>query len=67
MKASRIREQTDEELRTLHDELTRELLELKVKGAIGEGGENPMRRRLVRRDLARLKTVMTERGNQIHG
>ena len=66
MKASKIREQTDDELRTLYQELSREKLELRVNTSVGDASEQPVRRRLIRRDLARILTVAKERGVSIH-
>jgi len=62
MKAASVREQTDEELKQLLAEMTRELFELKGKKGIGDASGQPLRVRTLRRDLARLKTVMRERG-----
>lgn len=67
MKASKLREQTGEELQTLYRELSRELLDLKVKGSVGEASRQPVRRRLLKRDMARILTIMKERGVTIHG
>ena len=61
MKASSVREQTDEELKQLLADLTRELFELKGKKGVGDASGQPLRMRTLRRDLARLKTVLRER------
>ena len=61
MKASLLREQTDEELEQLLRESIREVYDLKVKKGIGDGSVQPLRIRTERRELARLKTVMRER------
>ena len=61
MKAGLLREQTDEELEQLFREQTREVLDLKAKKGIGDGSVQPLKIRMARRDLARLKTVMRER------
>jgi len=62
MKASKLREQSPEELRQLHADTIREILEFKAKKGIGDSSEQPLRVRTLRRDLARVKTVMKERG-----
>ena len=67
MKAASIREHTDEELRQLCDELTRESFEFKARKGIGDSSEHPLKIRTMRRDLARFKTVMRERGIRDHG
>jgi large subunit ribosomal protein L29 len=61
MKAVNLREQTDEELRQLGRDTEKELHELRVKRSVAEAAEPPMRLRLLRRDLARIKTVLRER------
>ena len=61
MKASILREQTDEELRQLHDDTRNDLIESKVKQGWGDGAEQPLKIRTLRRDLARINTVVTER------
>ena len=64
MKASKLREQTVAELQSLRQEMSKELLELKVKGTNrGDSPGQPMRKRTLRRDLARIMTIMKERGS----
>ncbi len=61
MKATQLREKTADELREAYDEKRQELFKLQVhKDDSGEDAENPLRARILRRDLARIKTVMTE-------
>jgi large subunit ribosomal protein L29 len=60
MKPSELRELTEEELRQRHDETRKELLNLKVQQATGRI-EKATRIREVRRDLARILTIMRER------
>ncbi|MFC1452521.1 50S ribosomal protein L29 [Verrucomicrobiota bacterium] len=62
MKASNLREQTDEELQQAYEATGRELLELRGKRGLGESSAQPLRIRSVRRDIARIRTVMQERG-----
>jgi large subunit ribosomal protein L29 len=60
MKAAPLREMTLEELKKKDDDLRRELFNLKFRLATGEV-ENPMRIRSLRRDRARVLTVLTEK------
>lgn len=61
MKASKLREQTVEELRQVANDLAKEITTLKIKRGTGESGEQPMRARTLGRDLARVWTVLRER------
>ncbi len=61
MKPGQIRELTDEELQLKHDELQSEYFGLRVKHALGQL-ENPLRLRDIRRDIARARTLLHERG-----
>jgi len=60
MKSSALREMTPEELSLKEQDLRRELFNLRFRLATGEV-ENPMRIRAVRKDIARVLTVMTEK------
>ncbi|MCX7819717.1 MAG: 50S ribosomal protein L29 [Kiritimatiellae bacterium] len=60
MKARAIREWTDDELRVQIEQARRELFNLRMQPAVGRL-ERPSRIREVRRDLARMETVRTER------
>jgi large subunit ribosomal protein L29 len=60
MKATVLREQTSEELGATLDQLHQELFDLRVRRDLGET-EDPMRIRGLRRDMARVKTVLNER------
>ncbi len=60
MKASEIREWSSDELRQKIDEFTEELFNLRFQHATDQL-ENPMRLGHVRRDIARMKTVVKER------
>jgi large subunit ribosomal protein L29 len=62
MKALKLREQSNEELGQLSTETARELRQMKLKRSAGDTSENPLRVRTLRRDLARIRTVLTERG-----
>ncbi len=63
MKPSSVRTLTLDELKQKEQELRRELFNLKFRLATGEV-ENPMRVRAVKRDIARVLTVMTEKASK---
>ena len=60
MKPNEIREMSVEDLKTRIDELTRERFNLRFRSAT-ESIENPMRFRGIRRDIARLQTILREK------
>ena len=60
MKPNEIREMSVEDLKTRIDELTRERFNLRFRSAT-ESIDNPMRFRDLRRDIARLQTILRER------
>jgi large subunit ribosomal protein L29 len=60
MKVSEIRELTIEELRQREQDVSEELFNLKFQRATAQL-ENKMRVRQVRRDLARIKTIIKEK------
>ena len=60
MKASELRERTQEELQKELGELKAELFKLRFQLATNQL-ENPMKLRDVRRSIARIKTAMRER------
>ena len=59
MKITELRALKAEELTAKEDELKKELFNLKVQHATGQA-ENPLRLRLLRRDIARAKTIIRE-------
>ena len=61
MKASQLREQNDGELRQLTEDMAKELSGLRIKKGVGEGSEQPLRIRTLRREVARVKTIIRER------
>lgn len=61
MKATALREMTVEELDHQYDETQKELFNLRIQKSSGQL-ENPARLRLLRRELARIKTIKNERG-----
>ena len=60
MKIEEIRDAANEELNVHEKELRKELFNLRFQRVLG-GLENPMRMRLVRKEIARIKTVLNER------
>jgi len=60
MKVSEIRELTIEELRQREQDIAEELFNLKFQRATAQL-ENKMRVRQIRRDLARVKTIIQEK------
>ncbi|MGQ0715022.1 MAG: 50S ribosomal protein L29 [Gemmatimonadaceae bacterium] len=66
MQASEIRELNDAEIRDRIAELQEERFRLRLRAAT-QPLEQPMRLRDVRRDIARLMTVLTERQTGING
>lgn len=62
MKAVNLREQTDDELRQECRDMLKELFDLRVRKQTGEGSEQPLRIRTLRRNVARAKTILRERG-----
>jgi large subunit ribosomal protein L29 len=66
MKANELREKSVEDLRTKLEELVAERFNLRFRSAT-ESIENPMRFRALRRDIARIKTVLQQRAGQAEG
>lgn len=61
MKAKELREQSVEELSQTRDATVRDVFDLRVKKISGDTSGQPLRVRMARRDVARVKTVMKER------
>ena len=64
MKPNEIREMSLEDLKAKIDELTRERFNLRFRSAT-ESIDNPMRFRDLRRDIARMQTILREK--EAHG
>ncbi len=64
MKPNEIRDMSVEDLKAKIDELTRERFNLRFRSAT-ESIENPMRFRDLRRDIARMQTILREK--EAHG
>ena len=60
MKIKELREMSNEELATRRRDLKEEMLNLRVQQESGQL-ENPARLRQVRRELARIETIFTQR------
>jgi large subunit ribosomal protein L29 len=60
MKTNEIRDMSVEDLRAKIEELTTERFNLRFRSAT-ESIENPMRFRSIRRDIARLQTILREK------
>ena len=63
MNAADLREKTPEELRTELENLKKEAFNLRFQGATGQL-ENTARMRSVRRDAARVKTILNEKARE---
>jgi large subunit ribosomal protein L29 len=66
IKASDLREQTVEELRDKERELAEQLFALRLQKTTGQL-ENPAKLPYLRRDLARVLTVLSEKRQQARG
>ena len=60
MKIGELRNKTDNELETRQRDLTEQLFKLRFQRATGRL-ENPMKIREVRREIARIKTLLNEK------
>jgi large subunit ribosomal protein L29 len=63
MKAETIREMSDDQIRERLGELREELFRLRFRSAMMEL-ENPQLPKNIRREIARMKTILTERAAQ---
>ena len=61
-KASELREKTDEGLITLCEEISKDLEQFEINKGTGQATDRFMRVRGMRRDIARIKTIINERG-----
>jgi large subunit ribosomal protein L29 len=66
MQADEIRELSDDDVTSRIAELEEERFRLKFRSAT-ETLENPLRLRSIRRDIARLKTILRERALGVRG
>ncbi len=63
MKAAEFRETTIDELRKKEQDMRKELFNLRFQQATGEI-ENPMRIRAIKKDIAKILTVITEKNKR---
>ena len=61
MKIKQVRETSTEDLDAQVKTAKRKILEMKIKKVATEGTKNPLERRTLRRDVARMLTVARER------
>lgn len=66
MKATEIRELSDEELKNKESELKDQLFKLKFQHALGQL-ENAVKLKTVKKDIARIKTILTEKSKDKGG
>jgi len=66
MQAKQIRELSVDEARQKEREIAEEIFRLRMRKSTGQL-DNPMRLRLLRKDLARIKTIQRERATQKTG
>jgi large subunit ribosomal protein L29 len=67
MKARELRDQTLEELKQVCEETEKQIFDYRTKAALAEGNDQPLRIRQLRRDLARIKTVIREQEARQNG
>ena len=60
MKIAELRDKSNDELQARHRDLNEQLFKLRFQRATGRV-ENPMKMRQVRREIARIKTLLNER------
>jgi len=66
MKIKELRDKSEGELNTRQNELVDQLFKLRFQRATGRI-ENPMKIRQVRREIARIKTLLNERSRAVEG
>ena len=66
MKATEIREMSNEELLKKLEDFKSELFVLRFQNETGQL-ENPMKINLIKKDIARVKTVLRERAANVNG
>ncbi len=64
MKIKQIRETSSEELQAQIAEARKQIVEMKVKKTASDVAKQPLKRRTLRRDVARMMTVLRERDNK---
>lgn len=61
VKASELRQKSQEELSELSEGMRKELFEVRSEFRMARSVERPHRMKTLRKDLARIKTILTER------
>ncbi len=61
MKMKQIRETSSEELKAQVEEAGKQILEMRIKKTASDIASNPLKRRVLRRQVARMLTVLRER------
>ena len=62
MKASALRDLSDDELLQERDDCRKRLFDLQIKKGMGDTSDQPLLMRTVRRDVARAETIIKQRG-----
>ena len=66
MKPQQVRDMSEDELRGKEKELREQLFKLRFQKSIGQL-DNGMKMREIRRDIARVKTVLRQKASQVQG
>lgn len=61
MKTAELRDKSASELLELYEEMRQELFTLTVRKEVADEADNPLKVRNLRREIARIKTVMNEK------
>ena len=61
-KPAKLRDYAEDELLSLRDETRKDLVNLKIKRGMHDSSEQPLRIRTLRREIARIETIIRERG-----
>ena len=67
MKAAKLRDMTSDELAQQLREVSGQMFDIRVRRGTGDQSTPPQRIRGLRRDIARIKTVTSERKAEHHG
>ena len=61
MKVTDLRDLSEQELEQRIVDAQRRLVDVRMKVSVGDDTENPLQMRTIRRDIARMKTLLKER------
>ena len=67
MKTSNLREMTEDDLQQAAGDIRKQIFDINVKKGAGDTAENPLQVRGLRKDLARIQTVINERQRDERG